>query len=76
MSLSGIQFVQYLLPLVTFPYLTRVLGPANFGRIAFAVAFINYFQLLTDYGFVYSAPREIAIYIEITKKRFRKYTAQ
>ena len=30
-SLTGIQLVQYLLPLITFPYLTRVLGPANFG---------------------------------------------
>jgi len=61
MSLTGIQFVQYLLPLVTFPYLTRVLGPANFGRVAFALAFIGYFQILTDYGFNLSATREISI---------------
>ncbi len=61
MSLTGIQLVQYLLPLVTFPYLTRVLGPANFGRVAFAVAFIGYFQILTDYGFNLSATREISI---------------
>lgn len=60
-SLTGIQMVQYLLPLVTFPYLTRVLGPANFGKVAFAVAFITYFQLLTDYGFNLSATREISI---------------
>jgi len=61
MSLTGIQLVQYLLPLVTFPYLTRVLGPANFGRVAFAIAFIGYFQILTDYGFNLSATREISI---------------
>lgn len=61
LSLTGIQLVQYLLPLVTFPYLTRVLGPANFGRVAFAVAFIGYFQILTDYGFNLSATREISI---------------
>lgn len=60
-SLTGIQMVQYLLPLVTFPYLTRVLGPANFGKVAFAVAFITYFQLITDYGFNLSATREISI---------------
>jgi len=61
MSLTGIQLVQYLLPLVTFPYLTRVLGPANYGKVAFALAFIGYFQLLTDYGFNLSATREISI---------------
>lgn len=61
LSLTSIQLVQYLLPLVTFPYLTRVLGPANFGRVAFALAFIGYFQILTDYGFNLSATREISI---------------
>ncbi|MGD9627446.1 MAG: oligosaccharide flippase family protein [Methanobacteriales archaeon] len=29
---ATIQLLQYLLPFVTFPYLTRILGPANFGR--------------------------------------------
>lgn len=67
-SLTGIQMVQYLLPLVTFPYLTRVLGPANFGKVAFAVAFITYFQLLTDYGFNLSATREISINREDPRK--------
>lgn len=74
-SLSSIQLVQYLLPLVTFPYLTRVLGPANFGRVAFAVAFIGYFQLLTDYGFSYSAPREIAIYRDDRERVSRIYSS-
>lgn len=74
-SLTGIQLVQYLLPLVTFPYLTRVLGPSNFGKVAFAVAFIAYFQLLTDYGFNFSATREISIHRDDPERVSRIYSS-
>ncbi|EKF86368.1 flippase [Methanobacterium formicicum] len=60
-SLFSLQGLTYILPLITFPYLTRVLGPDKYGQIAFAAAFITYFQTFTDYGFNLSATREVSL---------------
>jgi PST family polysaccharide transporter len=63
-SLSGLQVITYILPIVILPYLFRVIGPEKFGLIAFAQAFVQYFMLLTDYGFSVSATKEIALCLE------------
>lgn len=60
-SLFVLQGTNYVLPLITVPYLVRVLGPEHFGRIAFAQAFIQYFVVLADYGFTLSATRAVAL---------------
>lgn len=54
-----IQNINYIVPLLLLPYLTRILGAENFGKITFAQAFVTYFILLTDFGFNTSSTQEI-----------------
>lgn len=60
-SLTGLQFASYILPLITLPYLTWILGPERFGLTQYAISLITYFQFFTDYGFNLSATRQLAI---------------
>ena len=59
--LSGLQLITYLLPIIIIPYLFRVLGPSKFGLIAFAQAFVQYFMIITDYGFSVTATKDISL---------------
>ncbi len=59
--LSGLQAITYALPVVILPYLFRVIGPEKFGLIAFAQAFVQYFMIITDYGFSVSATKQISL---------------
>lgn len=60
-ALSILQAANYLLPLISVPYLVRVLGSERFGEIAFAQSYVQYFLVLTDYGFNYSATKSVSV---------------
>lgn len=56
----GLQFVKHLLPLITIPYLTRVLEPSGYAVYAYVVAFMQFMQVLIDFGFNLSGTKRIA----------------
>lgn len=55
-----INFSNILFPLVTFTYVSRMLGPTSFGKVAFATSFVGYFVLLAGLGMPIYGSREVA----------------
>lgn len=60
-SLLGIHCVNYLVPVITLPYLVRTLGAKSYGELGFTIAFIQYFSILNDFGFNLSITKKIAL---------------
>jgi PST family polysaccharide transporter len=59
--LSALQVFNMILPLITYPYLIKVLGKETYGLIAFAQAVIDYLTILVGFGFNISATKEVSI---------------
>lgn len=57
---SLLTVANYIFPFLTFPYVTRVLGVANFGMCNFYSSVISYFLLFSMMGMSTLAVREIA----------------
>lgn len=56
MQISG-----YVFPLLSFPYLTRVLGAEKYGTVVFANSIMSYFTLLIDFGFLLSGTNSCSL---------------
>lgn len=69
-SILGILF-----PLVTFPYVSRVLGVENLGKYNFANSIISYFILLSALGIYAYAVREGARYRD-NKEYIKRFSAE
>jgi len=55
-----LQFSNYVIPLVTVPYLVRVLGPSSYGEVGFGQGLASYLAIGVNYGFDLSATRDIS----------------
>lgn len=60
LSASIWQVANYIIPLLTFPFLARHLGVTSFGTLGLGLAITGYAQLVTDWGFGYSAMQSIS----------------
>lgn len=59
-AMAMVQFGTNFVPLLTIPYLARVLGVTGWGLVAFAQSFGMSVSILGEYGFTLSATREVA----------------
>lgn len=60
-SLSILNGISYIFPIILIPYLTKTIGTENYGKYSFAYSVLLYFTMLVSYGFDLSATKKIAI---------------
>lgn len=54
------QIINYIVPLVTIPYIVRIIGPEKFGILSIAQAITYYLWIITDYGYSISGVQLIS----------------
>lgn len=59
--LYAIQISNFAIPLLTLPYLTKVLGLAGIGKLGIVQTIFFFMGFLIDFGFTYSASRDISL---------------
>lgn len=60
LSLSVLNIVNYIFPLLIIPILIKRMGVENYGIYIFAYTILNYLNLIVQYGFNFSATNKIA----------------
>ncbi len=56
-----LQLFNTVIPLVTLPYVTRILGTSKYGVFSTSFNLVGYLQVIVEYGFAMSATREVAL---------------
>ncbi len=58
-SLYAMNIAKLIIPLITLPYLTRVLTKDCYGIVSYVKAVMGYMQLIVDFGFMLSGTNDI-----------------
>ena len=56
-----LQIFNTVVPLLTIPYITRVLNKEQYGKFSIALNLIGYFEVIIEYGFSMSATRKLTL---------------
>lgn len=67
----GFQIAKYLIPFVTLPYLTRVLGPDAYGVRVYIMAAMTFVQAAIDFGFMQYGTKVVALFDDMGMKNSR-----
>ncbi|WP_413305717.1 flippase [Bacillus sp. 1P10SD] len=65
---TSLRILNIIFPLITFPYIARVLSPQGIGKVDFSMSVIQYFILIAQVGIPMYAIRECAKYREDKEK--------
>lgn len=68
LSISGL-----IIPIITFPYITRAIGPEGYGIVSFVNSFIQYFIIIATLGIPIYGTREIAKVKDDIQKRSKLF---
>lgn len=69
------QIVNFLFPLLSVPYLSRVLSVEHFGVIFLSYAYANYLGIICDYGFSITGVKDVATCRGDQEELFKKVNA-
>lgn len=56
-----LQIFNTIIPLLTLPYITRILGDAQYGIFSKMLNYVTYFQAVVEYGFTLTGARKISL---------------
>lgn len=61
-----LSFAKLVIPLISLPYLTKVLSVDSIGGVSFVKSFVAYAQVFVDFGFIISATKDI---VEVVRNK-------
>ena len=75
LALVAVQGLNFLIPLITLPFLARVLGASALGEVVLVQSVMGFLVLLVEFGFVFSATRQVSTHRHSREALTRLFSA-